>query len=271
MADKKGTPGSGPLGTENNSPIGDTGTSARMQHKPASPQGDWKWFDDNVAFPAAAHGLRTIRKGIGYVMGDKQGRFLLDLWMSGKAADEVILDDEEWGNYMRAESGLQDQIHKKLERDAYAFRERINQNNGRLEGDYQSSFHGEVGTKSFTGQPIDGGYFTGYQILHGSKKTGTLKDVQIIGKFTAVRNGQAPDSPLTVTYHDLRFVWDDIINVNVKYGADIVFGNYARNENRYTGNPQPKDYTVHIKWNAKEPIVVTITGYLPTFIPPKNP
>ena len=232
------------------------------------PQGKQErdWFKEDVYYPVGAQGYKLIRKTIGYAFGDKQGRELLEFWLSGKAADEVTLDSEDWGDYMRAEPDLQKQIYKKLESDAYAMRERLNQSSGRLEGAYECSFHGEVSKKSISGNQIDGGYLTGYQILHGSKKTDTLRDVEITGQFTAVRSGGV-NTPCTVTYEKLHFVWNDIINVNVHYKTDRIFADYANWENRYTANPAPKDYTLHIKWEAKEPIIIKVTDWLPTLQP----
>ena len=191
MGGKEGTRGPGSLGTATNSPVIDADTSPRTQNRPRVPQGKQErdWFKEDVYYPVGAQGYKLIRKTIGYAFGDKQGRELLALWLSGKAADEVTLDSEDWGDYMRAEPDLQKQIYKKLESDAYAMRERLNQSSGRLEGAYECSFHGEVSKKSISGNQIDGGYLTGYQILHGSKKTDTLRDVEITGQFTAVWSG----------------------------------------------------------------------------------
>jgi hypothetical protein len=266
MSDKPGSRGPGSLGTPTNSPVIDSGTSARTQNKPNVPQGtkERDWFKEDVYYPLGARGYRTIRWGAEIVFGDPQGIQLLELWLSGRAPDEVTLDSDDWGDYMRAEPDLQEQIFKKLEIDAHAMWGNVKQSSGRLQGGYESSFHGEVGRKSFTGKSIDGGYLTGYQILHGSTKTDTLKDVQIIGQFTAVRSGAA-GSPYTVTYEKLHFVWNDIIDVNARYKADKVLANYAKWENKYTGKPVPKDYTLHIKWEAKEPTTIKVDTPLRVF------
>ena len=129
---------------------------------------------------------------------------------------------------------------------------------------FTSTFHGEVGRTSQTGKAISGGYLTGYQILHGSKKSGTLNDVQIEGKFTAQSKGS--ETTYTVTFSDLQFTWNDIINVNRDYHMDKVLANYARWEKEYTGGgAHPKDYAVHIKWTAPEPVTIEVTGFLPEY------
>jgi hypothetical protein len=267
MSDANPTRGGGSLGTGTNNPVIDKGTLARTQNTPRVPEGSkpdffhpGDLFSEVFAYPVAAIDAKIIRKGAEWTCGDKQGRYILELWLSGTAPDEITLDDDDWGEYMRKEPNLQEQIHKKLEVDAYALREQLKASPGRLEAPYESSFHGEVGEKK--GYVKYGGYFTGYQLLHGSKKTDTLKDVQIIGKFTAVWQGP-PGNAYTVTYQDLQFIWNDIINVNPQYKMDRILANYARWEKEYTsGGDRPKDYTIHIKWKATEPVTINVTTIL---------
>jgi hypothetical protein len=233
MSDAKGGPG--PLGTHGNSPGIDTGTSARMMHRAPEPHGTEPDFLSEVFYyPVTATGAKLLRKGAQYAFGDAQGRYLLELWLSGAAPAEVTLDDADWGQYMRNEPDLQEQILNKLKTDAWAMRDRLAENAGKLEGDYQSTFHGEVGRTSHTGKAISGGYFTGYQILHGSKKTDTLNDVQVEGRFTAVQKGS---------------------------------DQYARWEKQYTGGSggHPRDYAVHNKWSAAEPVIIEVGGALSEF------
>ncbi len=268
MSDRIDTRGPGPVGTPTNSPAMDDGTSALVQNKPKRPLGmqEMTWINENVNLPIGAHAVKAVRQGYMFLPSDKQGRYILDLWLSGTAPDEVTLDTDDWGDYMRAEPDLQEQIHKKLESDAPAIWEKMTQSSGRLQGHYESSFHGEIGDTSWTGKPQHGGYFTGYELLHGSKKTDTLKDVQIIGQFTAVRLDQKAQGPYAVaygvpyivTYENLHFVWNDIVNPNEKYTDDTIYSNYSRFENKYTGKPAPKDYILHIKWDAKESTTIAV-------------
>jgi hypothetical protein len=145
MGDRPDTRGPGPLGTPTNSPAIDAGTSA-LTGMPVM-----NWYNENVNLPIGAHELRAIRKGVTFFPSDKQGREILDLWLSGTAPDEVTLDSDDWGDYMRAEPDLQEQIYKKLASDAPAIWEAMRQSSGRLQGRYESSFHGEVGRKSARG------------------------------------------------------------------------------------------------------------------------
>jgi hypothetical protein len=266
MSDTNAHRGPGPIGTGGNSPGIDAGTNARTTHKSPTPAGNEPdFFTEVFYYPVTAWGAKILRKGAQYSFGDEQGRYLLELWLSGGAPAAVTLDGEEWGQYMRAEPDLQEQIHHKLRVDAYAMRERLTASSGQLGGDYTASFHGEIGRKSHTGKAISGGYFTGYQILHGSKKTDTLNDVQIEGKFSAARSGASQDA-YTVTYSELQFTWDDIINVNRGYRMDRVLAEYSRWEKEYTGGgAHPKDYVVHIKWRAAQPITIEVTSFLPEY------
>jgi hypothetical protein len=249
--------GDGPLGTGNNSPRIDSGTSARTTHTPRAPEGS-DFFDEVLYYPVTATGAKIARKSLQYALGDPQGRYLLELWIGGTAAAEVTFASADWGDYMRKEPDLQAQIQHQLALDANALYAQLSSSGGRVEGEYHATFHGEVGRTSHTGVAISGGYFTGYQILHGSVKNATLNDVQIDGRFIAVRS---PDSETAyrVTYSDLHFTWDDLIDVNRSYKMDGVLAKYARWEKDYTGGgAHPKDYAVHIKWTAAEPITIEV-------------
>ena len=56
MSDKPGSRGPGSLGTPTNSPVIDSGTSARTQNKPNVPQGtkERDWFKEDVYYPLGA-------------------------------------------------------------------------------------------------------------------------------------------------------------------------------------------------------------------------
>ena len=270
MSDSVPTRGRGPVGTDANSPVLDKGTTAKLLNRPSAPEnskpdfmhpGDF--FSEVLYYPITATGAKIIRKAVEWGAGDEQGNQLLELWLSGTAPDEVTLDDDSWGDYMRKEPNLQKEIQNQLKQDAYSFINRFKMGTKKIEFDYEASFHGEVGEKA--GYVKYGGYFTGYQILHGSKKTDTLKDVQILAKVTVEWKGAAP-LPYTVTYKDLQFMWDDIINVNPKYKMDKILANYSRWEKEFTsGGPPPKDYSVHIKWKGTDPVTFSVN----TSAPPK--
>jgi hypothetical protein len=275
--------GLGPLGTPKHSPTVDKATTALTETPPPKGKHIAPLSTAAVVFEAGvissgvvgAWGFKGGRRALEYARGDERGTELLELWMSGTAAEEVTLDSDEWGDYMRAESNLNDQFLKKLSDDAILKRKDIEGTDNEVTGLYQASFHGEVGKKSPMGTEIDGGYFTGYEILHGSKQT--VGDVQIRGKFKALKTPKPlvlGDDTLSfaVTYEDLGLTWNDIINVNAQYGADRVFADLARWENAQTGKPAPKDYTVHIKWDAKQTVIIAVEckGNACTAKPVKN-
>jgi hypothetical protein len=261
MSDPHKLGGQGPLGTHTNAPATDPGTSSLMRNMPRTPVGDnlhpGDAFSEAFYYPVTATAAKLARKATQLAMGDKQGRQLLELWMSGAAPAEVTFDDDEWGAYMRAEPNLAAQIQSRLNADASALATRA-KSSGAISEPYSATFHGQVGNSSTTLEI--GGYFTGYQILHGSAKQGAAGDVQIEGTVTASARAGATVGGV-VTFSNLRFVWNDVIDPNPKYKADSVLANYATWEKEYTtGGPKPRNYAVHIKWNAKAPVTIVVPG-----------
>jgi hypothetical protein len=261
----------GPLGSPTNNPIPDAGTSPITQHRPSVPRngnsgsglskGDR--FSEKLYFPVTAFMATGYRKALFGILSDTQGRYILETWLAGMT-DEVTLASDGWGDYMRAEPDLQDQIYAKLKADADDYRK----NAQPVRKDYYGRFHGDIGHHGLTGGP-NGGYLTGYQLLHGSKHCYTrmtvtgvrevkisegnetmpkLRDVEIIGKVNAGGN------PYKVTFEHLRFIWNDIINPNSSYEGDNILARYGAFENRYTGHIPPRDYVVHITWEDSEAV-----------------
>jgi hypothetical protein len=258
------TNGQGPVGTPQNTPLGDQGTTPLIGNRVNRPHGTGKpdRYIDTLS-PFGASVLKAARKMVALARGDAQGDELLNLWMSGTAPDEVTLDSASWGDYMRAEPDLAKQIRRQLENDAWSnvMRAKVDSSFGTVQDDYHGTFHGQVGNKSPMGTPISGGYFTGYELLHGSNRT--VGDVQITGKLKAVRVTPSSDEKLSeynVTFSDLEFVWNDIMDSNGSYSGDPTLKRYAQWENKYTGLPDPADYTVHIKWKATESITISVTN-----------
>lgn len=270
MRDNVGTNGPGPLGSPQNSHAPDPHTNAKTQNRANKPRDA---YIDTVS-PFGAPVFKAARKAAAWARGDAQGTELLDLWMSGKAPDEVTLDSESWGDYMRAELDLAKQIRTKLEVDAWSneMREKVDASSGTVDTNYEATFHGQVGNKSPMGTPISGGYFTGYELLHGSNRK--VGDVQITGKVKATRVTAATDNSLSeykVTFSSLEFVWNDILDANGSYSGDPPLKRYANWENKYTGNPEPKDYTVHIKWKGKESITINVSNSIQLKTFPNQP
>ena len=269
----------GPLGSPTNSPTPDGGTSAITEHRPSVPHNGTSFsglskgdsFSEKVYFPVTAYMATGYRKLLYRLASDDQGRYILETWLAG-TTDAVTLCSDDWGDYMRAEPDLQDQINAKLKNDADDYWESGQQ----LKRDYYSHFHGDIGHHGLSGGP-NGGYLTGYQLLHGSKHCYTrmtvtgvrevklsegnetmpkLKDVEIIGRVIA------GGSPYKVTFDNLRFIWNDIVNPNSNYGGDNVLARYGAFENHYTGHIPPRDYAIHITWEAAAPVTFDFpSGY----------
>ena len=111
-------------------------------------------------------------------------------------------------------------------------------------------FHGEM----------ENGYFTGYELLHGSKgiadrgpwKGEDQGDVQMRGTATVVNDS---NGTRTITY-DLTFTWNDIVDPNPTYGGDTFMSSLLH----AVGNP--RDYKVKISWGAKPVVNVCPTKQL---------
>jgi hypothetical protein len=108
------------------------------------------------------------------------------------------------------------------------------------EGGLQRQFHAEIGGKG-------GGYFSGYGLLHGTNAK--VGDFQMGAQFAA-RDLPPPGKGMGVVYQDLVFVWNDVMDVNMKYKSDPVFARTCRNLARCLGTGPPKDFILRIKWRA---------------------
>jgi hypothetical protein len=139
-------------------------------------------------------------------MMDEYAREIFDLWFSGKAPAEVTFDNAKWASYMRAEKRLQQQINCQISAYADLIRDGVNSSPGRLRQTFSHTFHAEVGS-------AQGEYRTSYDVLHGSNLS--AGDFVIAGRVTAIRSGP-PESAYTVTYDDLEFVFNGIVDINKK-------------------------------------------------------
>ena len=161
---------------------------------------------------------------------------------------------------MSSEKNLTRQIDRALAAHAELLRPQVNATAGKLQGPLKLNFHAEVGS-SF------GEYRTGYDVLHGSDKS--AGDFVITGKFTATRSGDA-GGPYTVTYEELAFAFNDIVDINKKYKADVQFGQLAANMARALGGLPPKDYILRIIWRVEKPcsyeFAAEVNGAAPAFL-----
>lgn len=232
------TAGRGPLGGRTNQPQVDHGTTNRQRSKPGLQ------CEDDLLLSISAYAMLQSARA----MMDEQAQEIFDLWFSGEADDEVTFDSEEWGNYMRAEKHLQQQIEARLTKHAEQLRDQSKGSTHTVEGEIDLTFHAEVGGKY-------GGYWSGYNLLHGSNKE--VGDFELSGRFKAVRS-HAPGGAYTVTYEKLEYVFNDIADVNTRYSSDVGFARMAANMASCLGSLPPKDYTLHVEWDAAAPIKIEV-------------
>ena len=199
----------------------------------------------------------SILKGLAELLQDPQGWQLFSTWASGtvpKDGDdlgELILDDDDWADYMRKAPGLSDQINNKLGDFAGGVRAKMAmEDRDALQGPVKIKFHAEVGGKY-------GGYLTGYQILHGTNED--VGGLSITGTYRAQRTRKSSSFSYVVTFENLEYVWNDIEDHQSQYALDIAFDDYFKMLSVMGwGVPEPQDYIVHIKWNPEAPVSVAV-------------
>jgi hypothetical protein len=185
---------------------------------------------------------------------DDYAREIFDLWFEGKAAGEVTFDNPRWANYMRANDTLARHVDAQLNAYAEIIRSEVEAANGRLSRPFSLTVHAELGSDS-------GGYRKGYNVLHGSNRN--AGDFLITGNLTAVRAGPA-NGAYTVTYSNLNFVFNDIVDANKKYASDVTGLQLANNLARVLKIGPPRDYTLRIKWSALAPKICQVGPYSKT-------
>jgi RHS repeat-associated protein len=145
---------------------------------------------------------------------DKQGEQLFDHWRNGKGK-ELILNSEEWGDYMSSNSLLERQIFLELYYNDLICR--------KGDGEVYGVLHGDAATGM--------GYATGYDLLGGSNSD--VGDLIYSGNVTILQDG---------TYeYELEFIWNDKMDPNHQYTMDTIGASV------FPGEP----YIVRIKWKTK--------------------
>jgi hypothetical protein len=179
---------------------------------------------------------------------DEYGREIFDLWFSGKAPAEVVLDSRKWAAYMQADAGLGEQIDRHLTKFALRYRDDFflrspGANPVAPNQLYRISFHAEVGSTY-------GGYLTGYAQLHGSNRD--VGDFQMEGMFS-MAPAPGSGSELEFTFTNNLLIFNDKVDPNYKYNMDDVFANLAKKLGAASGGAPPKDYIVRIRWREPGP------------------
>lgn len=238
-----GNSGQGPIGGSTNTPDIDPGTTNRQRNTPPKSVGS-SCADDAYVYGLAS----TMRAGI-WVAEDKFADQILDRWLKGQTS-EVTFEDEAWGKYMRAHKGLKKQIHDALAVHAERIRPQVDRSAGTYGECFTHRFHAEVGGKY-------GGYFTAYQLLHGSNKN--VGDCEIQGTLSALRSGQA-GSAYTVTYEELQFIFHDIVDIFPDYALDVALARFTTGLAHCLYGRRPKDYILHVKWKADDTVKIEVAA-----------
>jgi RHS repeat-associated protein len=163
------------------------------------------------------------RSTSGSLVFDARGQELLSHWLNGSGKN-LELSGDNWQEYMKENGILSEQIEGKLLSYLSGIREMLKTKGKPSTIDLK--FHGE----------IENGYFTGYEMLHGSNSK--LGDTQIKG--TVEYNSKTSQFDFNI-----QVIWNDKIDPNASYDEDVMLNNLLNVF--YT----PKDYNVKIKWNEK--------------------
>ena len=150
-------------------------------------------------------------------------------WLGGTGSELDIFYDDYFTDYMNANWRLNNSIRYWLLTYAY----------GHSAGLINMRRHAE----------IENGYYTGYELLHGSN--GEVGDFQMWGGFTTERDGNY------LLYHfDITCQWNDKIDPNYSYDSDLSLEAMIR----LFGLPypyfSPADYVIRIRWNKQLTIKV---------------
>jgi hypothetical protein len=181
---------------------------------------------------------------------DDFARQIFDLWFSGAAPDVVTFDDDRWAAYMRQEPRVIPQVTVQLEGYArgLAAAVRAGAFAGTVGRFQLVPFHVEIGSDS-------GGYFKGYNVLHGTDRR--AGDFRVSGTF---RPGPVFGAQLayTIFFEDLAFEFCDRVDANLHWNSDRIAGRLVKEVASVLGGPPPKDFELHIKWRPEKPIVVNV-------------
>jgi RHS repeat-associated protein len=171
---------------------------------------------------------RRISKGKFYF--DLAGWEIFSRWLLGDGSKWVIYDDD-WAEYMKANTLLRPQIQAQLDADALS---RV-----------KDGTKGQV----YLNFPaiIENGLQTGYEMLHGT----TAPE----GHFKVF--GQEPklidlNGTCVLKYERLTFVWNDKIDPNPNYQADVTWSSFFKKV------ANPKDYEIQIIWETDEPVYILV-------------
>ena len=175
-------------------------------------------------------GCWTMPGALVSVMGDDQGRQILDHWLEGSGTTMNIYKVASWSTYMNSNALLTSQIQNELGKDA---------------ADRETS--GSIGYRKIYAE-IQNGYTTGYEYLHG-----TNGGLEIIGNVSVTQTQYSETLNKLDLVYNVTLTWNDIIDPNYTYERDRILAlgaNWIYN---------PKDYTIRITWDSE----YEFTRYIP--------
>lgn len=196
---------------------------------------------------AATALLATVRAPM-----DPFAREIFDLWFNGRATPEVILATPAWANYMRASTRLRQQVDEQLRKFAEEIRRELDLQ-GQVRKPFTIQFHAELGSHA-------GGYFTGYDVLHGSHPD--VGDFILSGQVSALLTGP-PGSSYTASFQGLSFAFNDIVDANKHWNSDVWLKRKADSAALALNGRLPRDYIVRIKWSDTAPINIVTRALVP--------
>jgi RHS repeat-associated protein len=162
------------------------------------------------------------RVGSGSFIFDARGQELFSHWLSGSGKD-LILKSEVWQDYMRDNEILNNELISQAFSMASGMSDRNEVNSSFASGNFPFE--------------IQNGYFTGYQMLHGT----LFFSFGVVGKY---------DKKTDSYSFNFNLKWYDKINPNHSYGADTKANDIL---NKFYS---PKDYSVEIRWTQ----TITVSG-----------
>ncbi|MFT3784786.1 MAG: RHS repeat-associated core domain-containing protein [Tepidisphaeraceae bacterium] len=149
---------------------------------------------------------------------DDKGLQILGHWMGGTGT-ELDVSDSSWQEYMLNNTVLPPQLRSRILADAQS---------RMISGDFDDTFQAA----------IEDGYFTGYEMLHGSN--GSVGGMHL---FSQVRKERDDCGNVKLTY-EVEYTWNDIIDPQWSIPTDATFADLLD----YVSDP--KDYVIRIKWHA---------------------
>ncbi|MFN5772311.1 MAG: RHS repeat-associated core domain-containing protein, partial [Flavobacterium sp.] len=162
------------------------------------------------------------RAGSGSILFDARGQELLSHWLSGSGKD-LLLDSEEWQDYMRDNDIINNELISEAFTIASGMSDRKQTKTSEASGNYPFE--------------IENGYFTGYEMLHGT----------LFFSYGVVAYYDKKTDTYTFNFN---LKWFDRINPNHTYGADTTASKIL--SKLYS----PKDYNVSIKRTQ----TITVSG-----------